>query len=241
MDLATAVSEFASMPLVFDPGAAWSYSVATDVLGRLVELWSGRSLDEHLADRVLGPIGMDETAFFCPEERLERLAELYLYVPGDTYRPAGAMSAAATRPPALLSGGGGLVSTAHDYHRFATMLLQGGVIGDARLVSPSTVSLMSRNFLPGGADLEAAARGLFAETSMSGMGFGLGFGCVIDSARLRLPTSEGTIAWGGAASTTFWVDPVEDLTCVFFTQLLPSTSYAIRRELQRLVYGAVVD
>jgi len=241
MDLATAVDEFAAIPLVFDPGTAWNYSVSTDVVGRLVEVWSGRSLDQFLAERVLGPIGMDETGFFCPEARHERLAELYLYVPGNTYRPSGAMSTAVLQPPSMFSGGGGLVSTAHDYHRFATMLLQGGVLGDARLVSPSTISLMSRNFLPGGADIESMARGLFAEVSMSGMGFGLGFGCVIDSARLRLPTSEGTIAWGGAASTTFWVDPVEDLTCVFFTQLLPSTSYAIRRELQRLVYGAVVD
>jgi CubicO group peptidase (beta-lactamase class C family) len=241
MDLATAVGAFAAMPLLFDPGAAWNYSVATDVVGRLLEVWSEQPLDECLTERVLGPAGMDETGFWCPEERQARLASLYLYVPGNTFRPSGAMGDAATRRPSLLSGGGGLVSTARDYHRFATLLLGGGAIGETRLVAPSTVALMGRNFLPGGADLQSVARGLFAEVSMAGMGFGLGLSCVLDQARLHLPTSEGTLSWGGAASTTFWVDPQEDLTCVFFTQLLPSTSYPIRRELQRLVYQAVID
>lgn len=241
IDLAGAVGDFASMPLLFDPGTAWNYSVATDVVGRLIEVWSELPLDRFLAERVFGPIGMDETGFYCPEERRERLAELYLYADGDTFRPAGALSASATRPPSFLAGGGGLVSTANDYHRFATMLLQGGAIGDTRLVAPSTVALMSRNFLPGGADIESMARDSFSESSMSGVGFGLGLSCVLDASRLRMPTPEGTISWGGAASTTFWVDPQEDLTCVFFTQLLPSSSYAIRRELQRLVYQAVID
>ena len=240
-DLEGAVGDFASMPLLFDPGTAWNYSVATDVVGRLIELWSELPFDQFLRERVLGPIGMDETGFFCPEERHERLAELYLYTDGDTFRPAGALSAAATRQPSFLSGGGGLVSTAHDYHRFATLLLQGGALGDTRLVAPSTIALMSRNFLPGSADIESMARDSFSESSTSGVGFGLGLSCVLDASRLHMPTSEGTVSWGGAASTTFWVDPQEDLTCVFFTQLLPSSSYAIRRELQRLVYQAVID
>jgi len=241
VDLAEAVADFARMPLLFDPGTAWNYSVATDVVGRLVELWSEQPLDRFFETRILGPLGMQETGFCCPEERQSRLAELYLYADGDTFRPSGAMGAAATRQPLFLAGGGGLVSTAKDYHRFATMLLQGGTLGDVRLLSPSTVALMSRNFLPGGADIETLARDSFSETSMAGVGFGLGLSCVIDGARLRMPTSEGTVAWGGAASTTFWVDPQEDLTCVFLTQLLPSSSYPIRRELQRLVYAAVVD
>ena len=240
-DLAEAVSDFASMPLLFDPGTAWNYSVATDVVGRLVELWSEQPLDQFLQARVFDPLGMDETGFFCPEKRQSRLAELYLYAEGDTFRPSGAMGAAATRPPTFLAGGGGLVSTAGDYHRFATMLLGGGALGDVRLLSPSTVALMSRNLLPGGADIETLARDSFSESSMAGVGFGLGLSCVIDGARLRMPTSEGTVSWGGAASTTFWVDPQEDLTCVFLTQLVPSSSYPIRRELQRLVYAAIVD
>jgi CubicO group peptidase (beta-lactamase class C family) len=241
VDLATAVSEFAGLPLLFDPGQAWNYSVATDVVGRLVEVWSGMPLDQFFDERVLGPLGMTETGFFCPEERQDRLAALYLYEEGDTFRPSGPLGEAATRRPRLLSGGGGLVSTAADYHRFATMLLQEGALGDTRLLAPSTVALMSRNFLPGDADIESLARDSFSESAMSGVGFGLGLSCVIDGARLRMPTPEGTVSWGGAASTTFWVDPHEELTCVFFTQLLPSSSYPIRRELQRLVYQAVVD
>ena len=240
-DLAATVADFADMPLLFDPGTAWNYSVATDVVGRLVELWSEMPFDDFLTSRVFGPLGMDETGFFCPPERADRLAALYLYADGDTFRPSGRMGDAATRPPRSLSGGGGLVSTALDYHRFATMLVQGGTVGDARVLSPTTVALMSRNFLPGGADIETLARDSFAESSMAGVGFGLGVSCVTDSSKLRLATSEGTISWGGAASTTFWVDPHEELTCVFFTQLLPSSSYAIRRELQRLVYAAVTD
>ena len=121
------------------------------------------------------------------------------------------------------------------------MLLQGGALGTARLVSPSTVGLMCRNHLPGDADIEALATDSFSETAMRGVGFGLGLSTVVDQAANKMPTSEGTVSWGGAASTTFWVDPAEDLTCVFFTQLLPSSSYALRRELQRLVYQAVVD
>jgi CubicO group peptidase (beta-lactamase class C family) len=240
-DLASAVDDFAALPLLFDPGDAWNYSVATDVVGRLVELWSGQPLDAFLEERVLGPLGMHETAFFCPEERVDRLAALYLYDEGDTFKPSGALGEAATRRPRLLGGGGGLVSTAADYQRFATMLLGDGALGDVRLLAPSTVALMSRNFLPGGGDIESMARDSFAESSMSGVGFGLGLSCVLDGARLRMPTPEGTVSWGGAASTTFWVDPVEAITCVFFTQLLPSSSYPIRRELQRLVYQAVVD
>ncbi len=182
-DLAGAVEDFAGMPLVFDPGSAWNYSVATDVLGRLVELWSETPFDRFLHERVLGPLGMAETGFFCPEDRQSRLAELYLYTPGGSFRAGGAMGDAARQPPPIPFGGGGLVSTAGDYHRFATMLLQGGVLGDVRLVSSSTVSLMSRNFLPGGVDIESLAQDSFAESSMSGVGFGLGFSCVIDPSR----------------------------------------------------------
>jgi CubicO group peptidase (beta-lactamase class C family) len=241
LDLAGAVERFAAMPLVFDPGTAWNYSVATDVVGRLVELWSEQSLDEFFRTRIFEPLQMADTGFFCPEGSLDRLAELYVYGGGESYRPGGAMSVAATRAPSMCSGGGGLVSTAHDYHRFATMLLQGGALGDVRLVAPSTIALMSTNLLPGGVDLETLAQDSFSEVSMAGIGFGLGLSCVIDQARNRMPTSEGTVSWGGAASTTFWVDPAEDLTVVFFTQLLPSSTYPIRRELQRLVYQAIVD
>ncbi len=241
IDLAAAVERLAGFPLVFDPGSAWNYSLSTDVLGRLVELWAQVPLDEFLRERVFGPLDMHDTGFFCSPDALPRLAELYLYAPGNTFRHAGTMAELGTRRPAYLSGGGGLVSTARDYQRFASMLLGGGELDGARLVAPSTIALMSRNFLPDGQDLLGFAVDSFSESGMAGMGFGLGLACVIDAARLKLPVAEGTVSWGGAASTAFWVDPRNELTCQFFTQLIPSSSYPIRRELQRLTYQALLD
>jgi CubicO group peptidase (beta-lactamase class C family) len=241
VDLATATQAFAAYPLLFDPGSAWNYSVATDVVGRLVEIWSGTSLDEFFERRILGPLGMNDTGFFCPPGSLTRMAELYLYAPGGGLRGSGGLGAVATRRPSMLSGGGGLVSTAHDYHRFVSMLLGRGALDGVRIVAPSTFELMTRNFLPGGGDLQDLAVDGFSEVAMAGMGFGLGVARVLDQTRTKQPASEGSITWGGAASTTFWVDPTTELTCAFFTQLLPSTTYPIRRELQRLTYQALVD
>jgi CubicO group peptidase (beta-lactamase class C family) len=152
-----------------------------------------------------------------------------------------AWAESAMHPPQLLSGGGGLLSTAHDYNRFMKMLLGAGELDGVRLVSSRTLELMTQNHLPGNLDLEAFATGLFAETDFAGIGFGLGFSVVTNRVANKSLTSEGSFAWGGAASTAFWVDPVEDLTVGFFTQLLPSSTYPIRRELQRLVYQALVD
>ncbi|OYV64333.1 MAG: hypothetical protein B7X07_06700 [Actinobacteria bacterium 21-64-8] len=152
-----------------------------------------------------------------------------------------AATASARREPRLLSGGGGLLSTAHDYHRFATMLLRGGELDGVRLLSQRTLDLMTENHLPDGGDLEHAASGQFAETDYAGVGFGLGFSVALERAKNKSLVSEGSFGWGGAFSTVFWVDPVEDLTVSFFTQLLPSSTYKIRRELQRLVYPALVD
>jgi len=134
-----------------------------------------------------------------------------------------------------------LVSTAHDYNRFLTMLLNGGELDGVRLVSPRTISLMTENFLPGNQDLTAVARDSFSETDMSGMGFGLGFAVLMDRARNASSAANGLFTWGGAASTSFWVDPVEDLTVTFFTQLLPSSTYPVRRHLQQVVYQALID
>ena len=239
-DLAQMVHDACTSPLVFQPGSAWTYSVSTDVLGRLVEIWSGQPLDVFFQERILGPLGMNDTAFFCREENHERLAMLYLPVKGEAVANA-AWAEAAKYPPQVLSGGGGLVSTAYDYNRFLTMLLRGGELNGVRLVSNRTLELMTENHLPGDADLEHFATGLFAEADMAGIGFGLGFGVVTDRRANKSLTSEGSFSWGGAASTAFWVDPVEDLCVAFYTQLLPSSTYPIRRELQRLVYQALVD
>jgi CubicO group peptidase (beta-lactamase class C family) len=242
MDLATAVRGWAELPLTFQPGAEWNYSVATDVLGRLVEVVSGQSLDAFFAERILGPLGMRDTAFWCPEDKQGRMAALYMPASGPHRMVrADASGKSAMKPPGWLSGGGGLVSTTRDYTRFTWMLLNGGELDGARLLSPRTLRYMTQNHLPGGADLAAFGRPVFAETRYNGVGFGLGFGVVVDPVAYRTLTSAGEFHWGGMASTLFWVDPAEDLTVVFMTQLLPSNTYPIRSQLRQLVYQSLVD
>ncbi len=242
-DLAEVCDRLAAEPLVFQPGTEWNYSMATDVLGRVVEVASGQSLDAFLADHVFGPLGMVDTAFSCPETDHDRLAALYSPLPGDPSQMVrnDAAGAAALSPPTFLGGGGGLVSTVEDYHRFAEVLRRGGELDGVRLLSPRTVRLMMRNHLPGGADLTTFGRPLFAETAFDGTGFGLGGSVIIDPAATRTLGSAGEFAWGGAASTTFWVDRAEDLTAVMMTQLLPSSTHPLRTQLRQLVYQALVD
>lgn len=239
-DLATAVEDWCSSPLLFNPGEAWNYSVATDVVGRLVELWSGQDLSDFLQERILSPLKMYDTGFYLPEEKVERLAQLYVPVDGRAVA-FGDLGRPALKKPRILSGGGGLTSTAHDYNRFLTMLLRGGELDGVRLVAPSTLALMTENHLPGGQDLSVLARDSFSEVEMAGMGFGLGFATVESRTQNRSTMSNGSFMWGGAASTTFWVDPAQDLTATFFTQLLPSSTYAIRRILAQGVYQALKD
>lgn len=239
-DLATAVRDWCTSPLLFQPGTRWNYSVATDVLGRLVEIWSGRPLDVFVRERILSPLGMTDTDWHCPDEKVERLA--MLYVPSANGAVAVPdLARAATRPPRLLSGGGGLVSTAADYQRFMSMILHGGELDGVRLLSSRTVSLMTENHLPEDVDLARFATDSFAEADFAGVGFGLGFSVVVDRRANRSLVTEGSVGWGGAASTAFWIDPLEELTVGFYTQLLPSGTYPLRRELQRLVYQALGD
>jgi CubicO group peptidase (beta-lactamase class C family) len=237
-DLAACVDAWASMPLVHTPGAEWNYSHATDVLGRLVEVVSGQSLDAFLESEILGPLGMTQTAFAADDP--SKLGALYVRMP-DGSRVRSPAGDAFAHPATWLSGGGGLVSTARDYHRFAQMILRGGELDGVRLLGTRTVAYMGRNHLPGGADLEQVGRPLFAEMPFHGVGFGLGFSVVQDPVAYRTLVSPGELAWGGAASTAFWVDPVEEVTAVFMTQLLPSSAYPIRSQLRGLVYQALVD
>ena len=239
-DLAECVRQWASLPLVFQPGSEWNYSVATDVLGRLVEVISGLPLDVFFSERIFAPLGMTETGFWT--EETGRLAALYLPAP-KTRRAVrnDAFGALGTTRPDCLSGGGGLVSTAGDYHRFTQMLLRGGELDGVRLLAPRTVGLMASNHLPGHVDLEAFGRPLFAEMPFDGYGFGLGFSVLEDPVKARTLASAGEFAWGGAASTAFWVDPDEDLTVAFYTQLLPSSTHRIRQQLRQLVYQALID
>jgi CubicO group peptidase (beta-lactamase class C family) len=241
MDLATACDAWASLPLLFQPGAEWNYGVSTDVLGRVVEVASGQTLDRFLAERIFEPLGMVDTGFCVAEEDRGRLAAAYLAHPGTRLatRLEG-LGAVGTTPPAFLSGGGGLVSTAADYLRFTELLRRGGAVDGTRLLGPRTLRYMVQNHLPGGVDLEAYGRPLFAETTFTGVGFGLGFSVTLDPVANKVPGSAGEFAWGGAFSTAFWVDPVEDVTVVFLTQLLPSSTWPIRSELRQLVYQALV-
>jgi CubicO group peptidase (beta-lactamase class C family) len=246
VDLAGVCDMFAEMPLLFQPGSEWNYSVSTDVLGRIVEVVSGQRLDEFFAERIFRPLGMTETAFWARPEEAGRLAALYSRGAEGKATRMDAMGKPALREPVYLSGGGGLVSSAADYHRFLQMLLHrpgspAGELDGARLLSPRTVAYMTRNQLPGGADLEAFGRPLFAESVFAGVGFGLGFAVQLDPAASKTLCSAGEFNWGGAASTTFWVDPAEQVTVSFFTQLMPSSAYPIRPQLRQLVYQALVD
>jgi CubicO group peptidase (beta-lactamase class C family) len=242
LDLAACCDAWARLPLLFQPGREWNYSVATDVLGRVVEVVSGQRLDAFLAERVFAPLDMRDTGFHVAPEQAGRLAALYSPDPATGRATRNdRMGKNVLRPPDCLWGGGGLVSTAADFHRFAQLLRGRGELDGVRLLGSRTVDYMAANHLPGGADLEAFGRPLFAETTFDGIGFGLGFSVVLDPVAGKVPSSPGVIAWGGAASTAFWVDPVENLTALLFTQLLPSSAYPLRSTLRQLVYQALID
>ena len=231
---------FAAFPLLFQPGSEWNYGVSTDVLGRVVEVASGQSLDVFLQERIFGPLGMTDAAFYAKD--LDRLAALYIPTPGTQKAlRMDAMGDAAKAKPDYLSGGGGLVASASDYHRFSQMLVNGGELDGVRLLGTRTIEYMAQNHLPGGQDLEQFGRPLFAETSFAGVGFGLGFSVVQSAVDNKVLSSDGEFAWGGAASTAFWVDPGEGITALFLTQLLPSSTHPIRPQLKQLVYQALVD
>jgi CubicO group peptidase (beta-lactamase class C family) len=239
LDLAACSEKWAQLPLVFQPGSEWNYSVSTDVLGRFVEVVSGQSLDEFFAQRIFTPLAMTDTSFGVDDDRLAAL-----YVPQPGTRKAirnDAFGKIGQGRPDSFSGGGGLVSTATDYHRFTQFLLRQGELDGVRLLSPRTVALMTSNHLPGDVDLETYGRPLFAEMPFHGYGFGLGFSVLKDPVKAKTLASAGEFAWGGAASTAFWVDPAEDLTAMFFTQLLPSSTHPIRQHLRNLTYQALTE
>jgi CubicO group peptidase (beta-lactamase class C family) len=240
-DLAGFSRGIARLPLAFQPGTEWNYSVATDILGRLVEVVSGQPLDEYFAQHIFGPLDMRDTGFHVEEARHDRLAALYAMAPGLTepirYDEVGERY---KRPAKWFSGGGGLLSTTRDYTRFTWMLSGGGELDGARLLSPRTLRYMTRNHLPGNVDLQTFGRPLYAETRFDGVGFGLGFAVVTDPAAGKVIATDGEFNWGGMASTAFWVDPTEDLTVVFMTQVMPSSTYPLRPQLRALVYQALV-
>jgi CubicO group peptidase (beta-lactamase class C family) len=241
-DLEAFIAALAKLPLEFSPGEAWNYSVSTDVVGYLVQKVAGKPLGEVLQERIFGPLKMTDTGFHVREDQKARFAACYNATPqGGMKLQDDPTTSPYLSPPAMESGGGGLVSTAADYLRFTTMLVNGGELDGARILSPMTVKLMASNHLPGGKDLTELSRSLFSESTNAGVGFGLGVAVVFDPPKTLIPCSMGEYYWGGAASTAFWVDPVEQVTAVFMTQLLPSSTYPIRRELRTLTYSALME
>ena len=233
------VEKLASLPLEFSPGTAWNYSVSTDVLGYIVGKLTGQPFEAYLRERILQPLGMADTDFHVHAGKEARFAACYAATPtGATTLQDDPATSAFLRPPTLISGGGGMVSTASDYLKFCRMLLNGGTLGGVQLLSPKTIALMTRNHLPDNQDLPALSCSLFSEANYNGIGFGLGFAVTMDPAKTMIPGTAGEYSWGGAASTAFWIDPAEDLITIFMTQLLPSSSTRVRRELRTLVYSA---
>jgi CubicO group peptidase (beta-lactamase class C family) len=240
--LQSMIEDLAKFPLEFSPGEAWNYSVSTDVIGYLIGKISGKPFEQFLKERIFDPLGMTDTDFFVPSAKAHRLAACYSAdgKGGMTLQDDPAESSFLA-PPTLVSGGGGLCSTAADYLSFCRALLNRGELGEVRLIGPKTLALMTSNHLPGGRDLTEMSRSLFSEATYAGVGFGLGFSVTMNPALTLIPGSAGEYAWGGAASTSFWIDPAEDLIAIFMTQLLPSSSYPVRRELRTMVYSAITD
>jgi CubicO group peptidase (beta-lactamase class C family) len=239
------IEQLAQLPLDFSPGTAWNYSVSIDVLGYLVEKLAGVSFGEFLRTRLFEPLGMNDTAFWVSADKIERFT--------CCYQPAGnrsglklqddARESTYAQPPKLESGGGGLVSTAHDYLRFCRMMLNGGTLDGVQILSPKTVALFSLNYLPDGREIaDMALPGMFSESGYAGVGFSLGCGVNVNVAKTRLPGSLGEYFWGGAAATAFWIDPREALTVVFMTQVIGSEArLSLRRDLRTMVYSAMTE
>jgi CubicO group peptidase (beta-lactamase class C family) len=251
--LQTMIDDLAKIPLEFSPGEAWNYSVSTDVVGYLVGRISGMPFEQFLKERIFNPLGMNDTDFFVPADKAHRFAACYSADPKGGFNPLATerkgdltlqddpTKSSFLSPPSFISGGGGLCSTTADYLTFCRALLNGGELGGVRLLGPKTLKLMTSNHLPGGADLPAMSRSMFSEATFNGIGFGLGFAVTMNPALTLIPGSPGEYNWGGAATTSFWIDPAEELITIFMTQVLPSSAYPLRRELRTMVYSAITD
>ncbi len=234
------VKRLGEVPLCFQPGSRWNYGVSTDVLGRFIEVVAGKPFEAVLRERIFEPLGMSDTFFGVPANKIDRFCSLYTKT---DEAPLKLIETAADSrflaPATMSSGGGGLVSSMGDYLRFVEMVRRGGALEEARVLGRKTVGLMMLNHLPG--DMASMGQATFSEMPMSGIGFGLGGAVLLDPTKAQILGSPGEFTWGGMASTAFWIDPVEEISVVFMTQLVPSSSYPIRRELRVLVYQALVD
>lgn len=235
------IESLADIPLVFEPGSRWHYSVATDVCGYLVQHFSGQDLDEYVEQAILKPLGMVHTGFSVKPDDRDKLAACYSHHPSGYRLQDDPSDSNYHKRPSYLSGGGGMVSTIDDYMKFACMLLGYEPTSEENpVLGTRTRQYMITNHLPGGVDLAAMGQSVFSETSFAGVGFGLGFSVVVDPIESSIVDNYRTSGWGGAASTYFWVDPSERMAVVFMTQLLPSSTFPIRRELKTLVNQAIV-
>jgi CubicO group peptidase (beta-lactamase class C family) len=231
MTVEDVISEIARMPLAFHPGKTYRYSFSTDVLGYLVQVLSGKPLEVFLKERILEPLGMSDTAFWVPPEKVGRFAACYGPAEEGGLKLIGTpLNHNFTLPAHFASGGGGLVSTAEDYLRFSQMLLNKGRMGSARILGRKTVELMFLNHL--------APDIVYPDP---GYGFGLGGRVLLDPARAQVLGSEGSWGWGGAANTKFWIDPREDLIGILMTQFMPSDLYPLYVDFINLTYQALVD
>jgi CubicO group peptidase (beta-lactamase class C family) len=238
--LVDVVERLSKIPLSFHPGERWNYGVSTDVLGRLVEVVSGQSLDDFFQNRILKPLNMQDTGFALPAAKIDRFAALYERIREDNlFLLESLQNSPMIDTVETFSGGGGLVSTLGDYFRFTELLRRKGELDGVRLLGRKTVEYMTQNHLSG--DLADMGQPTFNETNYEGIGFGLGFSVMIDPAKARVIGSPGEYAWGGYASTAFWIDPQEDMTVIFLTQLIPSYAYPIRQELRVLTYQAITE
>lgn len=235
--------KLAGLPLVFSPGEKWNYGHSTDVLGRIVEVASGQPLDVFFRERIFGPLGMNDTDFYVPAGKIDRLMTCCQRNPltgkVSVSDKAGAKSKAYAKQPKMLNAGGGLASTLRDYHKFCLCLLRGGTLDGARLLSPKTLEFMRQNHLPGGVTIKDMGDMTFSEARMDGNGFGLGWSVAVDTVELMQPGSHGMYSWGGLANTFFWIDPEEELIAIQATQMIPSGCYPIRPQFQQLVYAAI--
>ena len=241
-DLQAMIDTLAQLPLEFSPGDQWNYSVSTDVCGYLVEHFSGMKLDKYFQKHIFDPLGMEDTGFSCAKEKVDRLASLYEQHPkkGPVLVDPGGAKTARVKKRKMLSGGGGLLSTMSDYYRFCSMLLNQGELEGTRIIGRKTLAMMASNHLPDNKDLTEMSQSAFSETTYQGVGFGLGFSVILDPVKTQSLTDIGEYGWGGAASTVFWVNPKEELVVIFLTQLLPSSTYQVRRELRSLVYSSLM-
>jgi CubicO group peptidase (beta-lactamase class C family) len=251
--LQSMIDDLSRIPLEFSPGEAWNYSVSTDVVGYLVGKIADKPFEQVLKERIFDPLGMSDTDFHVPAAKAHRLAACYSADAGGALsfhaadRKGGLTlqddpaTSSFLSPPDFISGGGGLCSTTADYLTFCRALINGGELGGVRLLGPKTLKLMASNHLPGGVDLPAMSRSLFSEAAYNGIGFGLGFAVTMNPAQTLIAGSPGEYNWGGAATTSFFIDPAEELITIFMTQVLPSSAYPLRRELRTMVYAAITE